>query len=313
MGSARGRPARGRRDPSTLFPEVEMTVSDFGSAVRVRAGATATFFALTALAAASLGAADTAPPTVLVEAEMFADLGGWEVDQQSMDQMGSPYVLAHGLGVPVGDATTRVSVPQPGEYRVWVRTRDWVAPWNAPGAPGKFQLLVDGTPLATTFGTEGAEWHWQDGGTVRLDGEVTLALHDLTGFEGRCDAVVFSADPDFEPPNAEPEMGEFRRRLLGLQGPPDDGGSFDLVVVGGGVAGTAAAVSAARNGLSVALIQDRPVLGGNGSSEVRVWPEGHTRQEPFPRIGEIVEEICPPRRVKGNQNAKDKQLYDDEG
>jgi hypothetical protein len=124
MGSARGRPARGRRDPSTLFLEVEMTVSDFGSAVRVRAGATATFFALTALAAASLGAADTAPPTVLVEAEMFADLGGWEVDQQSMDQMGSPYALAHGLGVPVGDATTSVSVPQPGEYRVWVRTRD---------------------------------------------------------------------------------------------------------------------------------------------------------------------------------------------
>ncbi len=243
---------------------------------------------------------------------MFADLGGWEVDQQSMDQMGSPYVLAHGLGVPVGDATTRVSVPQPGEYRVWVRTRDWVAPWNAPGAPGKFQLLVDGTPLATTFGTEGADWHWQDGGTVRLGGEVTLALHDLTGFEGRCDAIVLAADPDFEPPNAEPQMGEFRRRQLGLQGPPDDGGSFDLVVVGGGVAGTAAAVSAARNGLSVALIQDRPVLGGNASSEVRVWPEGHTRQEPFPRIGEIVEEICPPRRVKGNQNAKDKQLYDDD-
>jgi hypothetical protein len=44
-----------------------------------------------------------------------------------------------------------------------VRTRDWVAPWNAPGAPGKFQVLIDGTPLDTTFGIEGAEWHWQDG------------------------------------------------------------------------------------------------------------------------------------------------------
>ena len=139
-----------------------------------------------------------------------------------------------------------------------------------------------------------------------------MALHDLTGFEGRCDAIVFSQDPGFQPPNAEPPMGEFRRRQLGVQGPPDDGGSFDLVVVGGGVAGTAAAVSAARNGLTVALIQDRPVLGGNGSSEVRVWPEGHTLQQPFPRVGEIVEEICPPRRVKGNQNAKDKELYDDD-
>ena len=43
---------------------------------------------------------------VLVEAEQFADLGGWVVDQQFMDQMGSPYLLAHGLGVPVRDATT---------------------------------------------------------------------------------------------------------------------------------------------------------------------------------------------------------------
>lgn len=249
---------------------------------------------------------------LLVEAEQFADLGGWDVDQQSMDQMGSPYVLAHGLGVPVRDAVTRVTFPQAGEYRVWVRTRDWVAPWKAPGAPGKFQLVIDGKPLDTVFGTEGAEWHWQDGGTIQVNQQATLALHDLTGFEGRCDAIVFTQDADFLPPNAEPNMGEFRRKQLGVQGPPDDGGSFDLVVVGGGIAGTAAAVSAARNGLNVALIQDRPVLGGNGSSEVRVWPEGHTRQQPFPRIGEIVEEICPQRPRPGNLNAKDKPLYDDD-
>lgn len=81
----------------TLFPDVEMTVIALGSAVRFRAGATAAFLALTVLAAASLSAADPAPPIVLAEAEMFADLGGREVDQQSMDQIGSPYVLAHGL------------------------------------------------------------------------------------------------------------------------------------------------------------------------------------------------------------------------
>src|SRR6266508_3794196 len=45
----------------------------------------------------------------------------------------------------------------------------------------------------------------------------------------------------------------------------------DLVVVGGGMAGCAAAVTAARRGLRVGLIQDRPVLGGNGSKEIRVW------------------------------------------
>ena len=103
---------------------------------------------------------------LLVEVESFDELGGWLVDQQFMDLMGSPYLLAHGLGVPVQDASTAVTLPAAGRYRVWVRTRDWVAPWNAPGAPGRFQLLVDGKPLETTFGTEGAKWHWQDGGVV---------------------------------------------------------------------------------------------------------------------------------------------------
>ena len=41
---------------------------------------------------------------VLVEAESAEDLGGWVVDQQFMDLMGSPYLLAHGLGEPVRDA-----------------------------------------------------------------------------------------------------------------------------------------------------------------------------------------------------------------
>jgi hypothetical protein len=50
----------------------------------------------------------------------------------------------------------------------------------------------------------------------------------------------------------------------------------DFVVVGGGVAGVCAAISAARDGLKTVLIQDRPVLGGNGSSEVRLWWLGAT-------------------------------------
>ncbi|MGC0273321.1 FAD-dependent oxidoreductase [Pseudactinotalea sp. Z1739] len=50
----------------------------------------------------------------------------------------------------------------------------------------------------------------------------------------------------------------------------------DVVVVGGGLAGTSAAIAAARNGRSVALLQNRPVLGGNSSSEVRVWVCGAT-------------------------------------
>ncbi len=249
---------------------------------------------------------------VLLEAEQFTDTGGWDVDQQFMEQIGSSYLLAHGLGVPVTDATTAAKFAEPGKYRVWVRTRDWVAPWKAPGAPGKFQLIVNGKPLETAFGTEGAEWHWHDGGFADVTGETKVALHDLTGFEGRCDAVLFSKDAQFVPPNDLPGLAKFRAAALSLPAQPEDGGTFDLVVVGGGVAGTSAAVSAARNGLTVALVQDRPVRGGNGSSEVRVWPEGETRRQPFPHLGEIVEEICPPKSAGAGDLKKLGAPYDDE-
>ena len=50
--------------------------------------------------------------------------------------------------------------------------------------------------------------------------------------------------------------------------------SYDLVVVGGGMAGICAAMEAARNGMNTALINSRPVLGGNASSEIRVHISG---------------------------------------
>ena len=266
----------------------------------------ALLFAVSGLAAAAIPVG-----ILLLEAEGFADAGGWDLDQQSMDTMGSPYLLAHGLGVPVRDAVTTVDCQSPGVHRVWVRTRDWVAPWKAPGAPGKFQVLVNGKPLAETFGTKGAEWHWHNGGTVELGARTTVALHDLTGFEGRCDAILFVRNLELNPPDDPQRLAALRRLALGLPSQPDAGGDFDLVVVGGGIAGTSAAVSAARNGLTVALVQDRPVLGGNGSSEVRVWPEGKTLLQPYPCIGEIVEELVPPKNP-GDGNARGGSIYDDQ-
>ncbi len=237
---------------------------------------------------------DSSASTLLLEAEGFAKPGGWVVDTQAMDVMGSPFALAHGLGVPVADAMTSVNVPKEGTYHLWVRTRDWVAPWNAPGAPGRFQVLVDGKPVDAIFGTEGAEWHWQSGGPVNLPaGKVTLALHDLTGFDGRCDAVLLTTDGDLQPPNQDPAMAQWRRKLLNLPDEPDDAGKFDLVVVGGGMAGCCTAVSAARLGCKVALIQNRPVLGGNNSSEVRVGLSSLIHQQPYPRLGDLVDELGP--------------------
>ena len=45
---------------------------------------------------------------ILIEAEDFENYGGWLLDSQFEAQMGSPYLLAHGLGRPVADATTVV-------------------------------------------------------------------------------------------------------------------------------------------------------------------------------------------------------------
>ncbi len=250
--------------------------------------------------------------TVLIEAENFARYGGWVLDPQFMDQMGSPYLLAHGLGIPVADATTNIELPAPGRYRVLVRTMDWVARWKAPGAPGRFQLLVDGKPLEKSFGAEGESWHWQEGGWVDLaDRRAALALRDLTGFEGRCDAILFTTDPQRAPPNRDPQMAAFRRKLLGLPDKPQPAGSFDLVVVGGGMAGACASLSAARLGLKVALVQDRPVLGGNNSSEVRVWLQGARNVEPWPRVGDVVREMEQQRHAHYGP-ANTAELYEDQ-
>ncbi|ACQ81081.1 conserved hypothetical protein [Beutenbergia cavernae DSM 12333] len=69
----------------------------------------------------------------------------------------------------------------------------------------------------------------------------------------------------------------------------------DLVVVGGGLAGSCAAITAARAGMRVVLVQDRPVLGGNSSSEVRLWILGATahmgNNNRFAREGGVVDEV----------------------
>ncbi len=263
--------------------------------------------------AAPAPAAGEAPTgMILVEAESFSDLGGWVLDQQFMDQMGSPYLLAHGLGERVRDAFTPVDFGAGGRMRLWVRTKDWVARWNAPGTPGRFQVVIGGQAVPVEFGTVGADWHWQDGGIIEVPaGRAGLVLRDLTGFEGRCDALLFSADTDFVPPEGKEELAALRRRLLGLSETPREAGHYDLVVVGGGIAGSTAALAAARLGLEVALIQDRPVLGGNNSAEVRMGMSGNGNLEPYPRIGDVTRELEPRfRYVPGPLNSA--ESFEDE-
>jgi hypothetical protein len=69
----------------------------------------------------------------------------------------------------------------------------------------------------------------------------------------------------------------------------------DLVIVGGGVSGVCCAITAAREGLTVSLVQDRPVLGGNASSEVRLWILGATshmgNNNRWSREGGMIDEL----------------------
>lgn len=233
--------------------------------------------------------------TIFIEAENFDNKGGWVVDQQSMEAIGSSYLMAHGLGIPVHDATTTIKVPQNGSYRIWVRTRNWVAPWSpTEDPPGKFQLLFNDKLLTKTlFGTEGENWHWQDGGVIALEkGELKLSLHDMTGFNGRCDAIILTNNLKFSPPNDDKILSVYRKKWLNFN-KPHLAGKYDLVVVGGGIAGITTAITAARMGNKVALIQNRPVLGGNNSSEVRVGLSGLIFKDPYPNLGKVVDEIGP--------------------
>jgi len=247
------------------------------------------------------------PAELFIETENFSDKGGWVVDQQFIDQAGSSYMLAHGMGQPVKDAVTEVKFPSKGTYRIFVRTFNWTSPWYNGKGPGKFNVLIDGKPVETVFGDDGNSWIWQDGGKVQIENtKVKISLHDLTGFNGRCDAIYFTQDSAFVPPDGADALTAFRYRQTGIK--PKNGGKFDLVVIGGGVAGICSAVSAARLGLKVALIHDRPVWGGNNSSEVRVHLGGRIALDPYPELGGIVKELSP---EKGG-NAQPANFYEDE-
>src|SRR5690606_2723970 len=69
----------------------------------------------------------------------------------------------------------------------------------------------------------------------------------------------------------------------------------ELIIAGGGLSGVCAAITAARQGLKVILVQDRPVLGGNASSEVRLWILGATshmgNNNRWAREGGVIDEL----------------------
>src|SRR6186713_2154093 len=93
--------------------------------------------------------------------------------------------------------------------------------------------------------------------------------------------------------------------------------SADLVIAGGGVSGVCCAITAAREGLKVVLVQDRPVLGGNSSSEVRLWTLGASshmgNNNRWAREGGVIDELLVEnmaRNPEGNTLIWDALLLD---
>lgn len=275
--------------------------------------------------------------SVMALATRFNDKGDWTLEQQFVLQMGSSYLMAHGLGMPLAkDAKTEINIPEDGDYRLWVRTKNWTAFWSEGKTPGIFQVLVDGKADPSEFGigkmpldvkagidfpddidtsrearAERAQWYWQKGETYHLTkGSHSIALHDLMGLDGRCDAIILTST-DEVPGDSLEDYRALREALLG-PGKPEDKGNYDLVVIGAGMSGLCAAIAAARLGLKVALVQDRYILGGNNSSEVRVGLGGQINMPPYPSLGYILNEIGPDRigNARGAHHYQDWKKWD---
>lgn len=216
-------------------------------------------------------ARECVPGFIWLEAESFADYGGWKFDTQFTHKMGSAYLLAAGVLKPLDAARTKLNIPRSGTWRVWARTKDWLPEFS----PGTFAVKVGGRRGAVLGASRKEGWGWETAGEFALPaGEVEVALEDLSGAFARCDALLFTTDLEFRPPEEAEALLAARRKFTGENDAIEDGGEYDLVVVGAGSGGLGVALAAARHGARVALVHDRPVLGGNASSELGVSLDG---------------------------------------
>lgn len=209
---------------------------------------------------------------IWIDAVDFDNYGGFALETQFVREMGQPYLMADGVGLPVEPASVEFCVKECGKYRFYIRTKNW----SVEHRPDGLVLEVDGkkyehiSSQANVLG-----WYFEVGADFELEaGNHTLKVYDTTGWFGRFSCVIITNDYDFTPSKEVSVLRKQRITIKGLSPAVTDKGNYDLIVVGGGVGGIVAAITASRYGLKTALINDRHILGGNGSEEGNIALEG---------------------------------------
>ena len=209
---------------------------------------------------------------IWIDAVDFDDYGGFVLETQFIREMGQPYLMANGVGEPVEPASVSFNVENCGAYRFYIRTKNWCEEYS----PDGLVLEVDGQKSSHVCSEMHVQdWYFEIGADFNLTpGNHTLKIYDTKGWFARFSCVVITDDYDFTPSKELKMLKKQRADIKGLSQRIIDKGTYDFIVVGGGVGGIVAAITAARYGLKTALINDRPKLGGNASTEANVVLEG---------------------------------------
>lgn len=209
---------------------------------------------------------------IWIDAVEFNDYGGFILETQFVREMGQAYLMANGVGESVNPATTAFVTSEDGYYRIYVRTKNWISDYN----PDGIVVEVDGIRSEHICAEAHIkDWYFEIAGDFELKkGEHILKIYDTKGWFGRFACVVITNDYDFTPPKEIHMLKKQRAEIKRLEIKTEYMGYYDTIIVGGGVGGIVAAITCARYGLKTALINDRPLLGGNASDEANVTLEG---------------------------------------
>ncbi len=223
---------------------------------------------------------------IWIDAAAFDNYGGFVLETQFVREMGQSYLMANGTGIAVAPASVTFKVNEGGSYRFYIRTKNWCEEH----APDGLILEVDGKRsehISSKMHIK--DWYFEIGADFALEkGEHILKVYDTTGWFGRFACVVVTNDYDFVPSRELKALKKQRSAIKGEAETVKELRGYDLVVVGGGVGGIVTAITAARYGLKVALINDRPILGGNASEEANVALEGAAHRG-YHEMGVVLE------------------------